>query len=164
MANFCGVALVALRQGRLRRGGQRRRWRRAGKHTKKRQSACVSDFLVHSGTLLFGKPTIYYCQGLPCLFFCFLGFFKFFVVVVGFCFDVDHFWSLDWMCLGGFPGGTVVKNLSAVQETHAGSIPGSGRSPAGGHGNSLQYSCLESPTDGGAWQLQSTASQRVEHN
>ena len=82
---------------------------------------------------------------------CFFGFFKFFVVVVGFCFDVDHFWSLDWMCLGGFPGGTVVKNLSAVQETHAGSIPGSGRSPAGGHGNSLQYSCLESPTDGGAW-------------
>ena len=32
-----------------------------------------------------------------------------------------------------------------------GSIPGSGRSPAGGHGNLLQYSCLENPRDRGAW-------------
>ena len=30
-------------------------------------------------------------------------------------------------------------------------IPGSGRSPGGGHGNPLQYSCLENPTDRGAW-------------
>ena len=34
----------------------------------------------------------------------------------------------------------------------AGSIPGWGRSPGGGHGNPLQYSCLENPTDRGAWQ------------
>ena len=33
-----------------------------------------------------------------------------------------------------------------------GSIPGSGRSPGGGHGNSLQYSCLENPMDRRAWQ------------
>ena len=32
-----------------------------------------------------------------------------------------------------------------------GSIPGSGRSPGGGHGSPLQYSGLENPTDGGAW-------------
>ena len=32
-----------------------------------------------------------------------------------------------------------------------GSIPGLGRSPVGGHGNPLQYSCLENPTDKGAW-------------
>ena len=31
------------------------------------------------------------------------------------------------------------------------SIPGSGRSPGGGHGNPLQYSCLENPMDRGAW-------------
>ena len=31
-----------------------------------------------------------------------------------------------------------------------GLIPGSGRSPGGGHGNPLQYSCLENPMDGGA--------------
>ena len=32
-----------------------------------------------------------------------------------------------------------------------GSMPGSGRSPGEGNGNPLQYSCLENPTDGGAW-------------
>ena len=34
----------------------------------------------------------------------------------------------------------------------AGSIPGSGRSPGGGHGNPLQYSCLENPMDRRGWQ------------
>ena len=34
----------------------------------------------------------------------------------------------------------------------AGSIPGLGRSPGGGYGNPLQYSCLENPMDRGAWQ------------
>ena len=34
----------------------------------------------------------------------------------------------------------------------AGSIPRSGRSPGGGHGNPLQYSCLENSMDRGAWQ------------
>ena len=33
----------------------------------------------------------------------------------------------------------------------AGSIPGSGRSPGEGHGNPLQYSCLENPMNRGAW-------------
>ena len=33
-----------------------------------------------------------------------------------------------------------------------GSILGSGRSPGGGHGNPLQYSCLDNPIDRGAWQ------------
>ena len=47
----------------------------------------------------------------------------------------------------------VLKNPPA----HAGdvrdmdSIPGSGRSPGGSHGNPLQYSCLENPVDRGAW-------------
>ena len=53
----------------------------------------------------------------------------------------------------GFPGGSVVKNPS----TNAGdtgdvhSIPGSGRSPGGGNGNPVQYSCLENPRDRGVW-------------
>ena len=34
-----------------------------------------------------------------------------------------------------------------------GSIPGQGRYHGGGHGNPLQYSCLENPTEGGAWQV-----------
>ena len=42
----------------------------------------------------------------------------------------------------GFPGGSVVKNPPA-NAGDAGSIPGSGRSPGGGNGNPLQYSCLE---------------------
>ena len=33
----------------------------------------------------------------------------------------------------------------------AGLIPGSGKSPGEGHGNPLQHSCLENPTDRGAW-------------
>ena len=33
-----------------------------------------------------------------------------------------------------------------------GSIPESGQAPGGGHGNPLQYSCLENPMDRGAWQ------------
>ena len=47
------------------------------------------------------------------------------------------------------------KNLpaSAGDLRDAGSIPGSGRSPGGGHGNPLQYSCLEHPMDRGAWQV-----------
>ena len=47
----------------------------------------------------------------------------------------------------GFPGGAVVKNLpaSAGDIKDTGSIPGSGRSPGEGHGNPLQYSCLENP-------------------
>ena len=43
----------------------------------------------------------------------------------------------------------MVKNLPA----NAGDLnPGSGRSPGGGNGTPLQYSCLESPMDRGAWQ------------
>ena len=47
----------------------------------------------------------------------------------------------------------LVKNLpaSAGHIRDVGSIPGSGRSPGGGNGNPLQYSCLENPTDRGAW-------------
>ena len=51
----------------------------------------------------------------------------------------------------GFPGGTVVKNPSANAEDWD-SIPGSGRSPGGGNGNPLQYSCLNNPMDRGVWQ------------
>ena len=47
----------------------------------------------------------------------------------------------------------VVKNslANAGDLRYAGSILGSGRSPGGGHGNPLQYSCLENPMDRGAW-------------
>ena len=51
----------------------------------------------------------------------------------------------------GFPGDSVVKNLPANAQD-ARLIPGSGRSPGGGNGNPLQYSCLGNPMDRGAWQ------------
>ena len=46
-----------------------------------------------------------------------------------------------------------------------GSIPGLGRSPGGGHGNPLQYSCLENPMDRGAWWATVHGDQKiVEHD
>ena len=48
----------------------------------------------------------------------------------------------------------VVKNLSANAGDlrDLGLVSGSGRSPGGGHGNPLQYSCLENSMDRGTWQ------------
>ena len=49
----------------------------------------------------------------------------------------------------------VVKNLpaSAGHARDLGSITGSGRSPGEGHGNPLQYSCLDNPMDRGGWRV-----------
>ena len=51
------------------------------------------------------------------------------------------------------PGGVVVKNLPAIagDSGDSGLIPRSGRSPGGGNGNPLQYSCLENSMGRGAW-------------
>ena len=61
---------------------------------------------------------------------------------------------------GGFPGGSVVKNLPA-NAGDVGLIPGSGRSPGEGNGNPFQYSCLGNAMDRGAWQVTAHGSQRV---
>ena len=50
-----------------------------------------------------------------------------------------------------FPGGSGGKE-SACSAEDPGLIPGSGRSPEGGNGNLLQYSCMENSMDRGAWQ------------
>ena len=50
-----------------------------------------------------------------------------------------------------FPVGLAVKNLVANRRD-PGSIPGLGRSPGGGNGNSLQCSCLQNSMDRGTWQ------------
>ena len=59
----------------------------------------------------------------------------------------------------------VVKNLPASvgDARDMGSIPGLGRSPGVGHGNALQYSCLENSMGRGTW-LQSMELQRVRHD
>ena len=62
----------------------------------------------------------------------------------------------------------VVKNLPA-NARDAGLIPGLGRSPVEGHGNPLQYCCLENPMDIGSWQAivdrvsQSDMTEATEH-
>ena len=53
-----------------------------------------------------------------------------------------------------FPGGSVVKNPS-TSVGNVSLIPGTGRSPGGGNGNLLQYSCLEISKDRRAWQADS---------
>ena len=61
--------------------------------------------------------------------------------------SINTFW--------GFPGGAVVKNLSANSGTRGDTRfnPGLGRSPGGRHGNPLQYSCQNNPMDRGAWRV-----------
>ena len=68
-------------------------------------------------------------------------------------------------CMGrGFPGGTSGKEPACQCRWHrdASLVPWSGRSPGGGHGNPLQYSCLKNLIDRGAWWV--TGSQRVGHS
>ena len=54
----------------------------------------------------------------------------------------------------GFPGGTSGKEPACPcrLDRRAGLILGLGRSPGGGQGPPLHYSCVENPTDRGAWQ------------
>ena len=67
--------------------------------------------------------------------------------------DFHHCCYPTYPTLGGFAGDTVVKSLldNVGDVRDVGPISGSGRSPGGGHGNPLQDSCLEHPTDRGAW-------------
>ena len=53
----------------------------------------------------------------------------------------------------GFPGGASGKELACQCRRHKrrGFDPWVGTIPGGGHGNPLQYSCLENPMDRGAW-------------
>ena len=76
----------------------------------------------------------------------------------------EEFWEQGWAYRGensllvGPHGASLVALVIKNPPANAGdirdaiSIPGSGRSPGGGYGNPLQYSCLENPMDRGAWQ------------
>ena len=63
------------------------------------------------------------------------------------------FVGIIWIVIFLERGFQVVKNppASTGDTGDMDSIPGSGRSPGGGHGNPLQYSCLENFMDRGAW-------------
>ena len=66
----------------------------------------------------------------------------------------------------GFAGGAVVKSppATAGDAGDTGSIPGLGRSPGGGNGSPLQYSCLKNPMDRGDCQaiVQGAAKNRAQ--
>ena len=64
---------------------------------------------------------------------------------VPFCVSITRHWASQ--------AALMVKNppANAGDLRDSGLIPGLGRSPGGGHGNPLQYSCLENPMDRGAW-------------
>ena len=66
----------------------------------------------------------------------------------------------------GFPGGSLGKESACnTGDTRAVDlIPRSGRSSRGGHGNPLQYSCLENPTDRRTWRARVHGSQRLGHD
>ena len=63
--------------------------------------------------------------------------------------------SPDILYRQGLPGGLSSKEsaCNAGDAGDTGLIPESGRFPGGGHGNSLQYSCLENPMDRGDWRV-----------
>ena len=63
----------------------------------------------------------------------------------------DYWIKCLLVTLKGFLGSSNCKE-SACNAGGLGSIPGLGRSPGGGHGNPLQYSCLEHPLDREVWQ------------
>ena len=72
-----------------------------------------------------------------------------FFIVVHFCTSFTR----DLIIVKGFPSGSVIKNppTNAGDLRDEGLISGSGRSPGGGNGNPLQYSCLENPMGRRAW-------------
>ena len=81
--------------------------------------------------------------------------------------DSKNVWATEigWPSLKQWASLVAQRLESACYAGDLGSIPGSGRSPGGGPGNPLQYSCLENPMDRGFWQpLGSMGSQRIGHN
>ena len=94
---------------------------------------------------------LFYC------FFLFLSLSLFFYFWVPLCSFYLFYSFLD------FPGGSDGKT-SAYNAGDPGSFPGWGRSSGEGNGNTLQYSCLENPGDGGAWRAAGSGSHRVGHN
>ena len=65
--------------------------------------------------------------------------------------SLERAFSTQLSSLQSFPGGAGGEELTCQCRRQAGSIPGLGGSPGEGHGNPLQYSCLENPMDRGAW-------------
>ena len=69
--------------------------------------------------------------------------------------------GLGFGCVPGWLPWWLSGKESTCNARDTGSIPGWGRSPGGGSGNPLQYSCLENPMDRGAWRPTVHVSQRM---
>ena len=84
---------------------------------------------------------------------CFYNFCRFIVLSLFFTELKSFYLWCDASQFKASQAAPVVKNLpaNAGDIRHVGSILGLGRSPRGGHGNPLQYSCLKNPMDRGAW-------------
>ena len=99
-------------------------------------------YFFFSCTLFLNKLILFfpyfYCTFSFITSFLFL-FFPLFYFVFNLIFNFILYFSIFTL---GFPGGSEVK---------ASACNAGGRSPGEGNGNSLQYSCLENPMDGGAW-------------
>ena len=67
------------------------------------------------------------------------------IYVINILFDSHTLNMTEQLIIIGFPGGSGGKKKSACNSGDLGWIPGLGRSPGEGHGNPLQYSCLENP-------------------
>ena len=81
------------------------------------------------------------------------------VMIITLADRMSHSEMIKW----GFPVGSVGKESSCnVGDSRL--IPGSGSSPGGGHGNPLQYSCLENLWREKPARLRSLGSQRVRHD
>ena len=109
-------------------------------HASESKYSILSDFFLLSIIILRFSPAVEYNNS------------SFFLLPNGLSLHGCTMISLSIYLLG-FPGGTMVKNLpgSAGDTGDESSIPGSGRSPGGGHGHPLLDSCLENPMDRGAW-------------
>ena len=75
----------------------------------------------------------------------------------------EKLWIFSIILAVGFSGGSDGKE-STCNSGDLGSIPGLGRSPGGGHGNALQYSCLKNPQTEQPGELQSMGLQKVRLN
>ena len=106
---------------------------------------------LYPNLMLQGTCASVLLDHLQCYFQILVLFFPRYGSVHGFCSEKQSYW-LELVSEGSLMA-QLVKNLSPKAEDlrDKDSIPGMGRSPRGGHGNPLQYSCLENPTDRGAW-------------
>ena len=76
---------------------------------------------------------------------------EFFLPSTDYLRQMRYFISLVHYLIVGEPAGGSDGKESACNAGDLDSIPGLGKSPRAGHGNPLQYSCLENPTDRGGW-------------